>query len=88
MTEEQKYLLKNGCDDLVINEESRPENRIYVSDIMQRWKEKQLILSGVSKDVLNWLKSELAQETKNKLTKRINKDKIELLELIIKRLTK
>jgi hypothetical protein len=48
MTEEQKYLLKNGCDDLVINEESRPEDWIYVSDIMQRWKEQQLILSGVS----------------------------------------
>ena len=48
MTEEQKYLLKNGCDDLVINEESRPEDWIYVSDIMERWKEKQLILSGVS----------------------------------------
>jgi hypothetical protein len=47
MTEEQKYLLKNGCDDLVINEESRPEDWIYVSDIMERWKEKKLILSGV-----------------------------------------
>jgi hypothetical protein len=48
MTEEQKYLLKNGCDDLVINEESRPEDWIYVSDIMQRWKEQQLTLTDVS----------------------------------------
>ncbi|MFT6125885.1 MAG: hypothetical protein ACJAVA_000327 [Flavobacteriaceae bacterium] len=40
------------------------------------------------KDVLNWLRSELAQETKNKLTKIINKDKIELLKLIIKKLNK
>jgi hypothetical protein len=48
MTEEQKYLLKNGCDDLVINEESRPEDWIYVSDIMQKCQEKQLTLTDVS----------------------------------------
>mgnify|MGYP001041396089 CR=1 FL=1 len=40
------------------------------------------------KDVINWLKSDLAQETKNKLAKKINTDKIRYLETIITRLNK
>jgi hypothetical protein len=40
------------------------------------------------KDVINWLKSDLAQETKNKMAKRKNQDKIRYLKTIITRLSK
>lgn len=40
------------------------------------------------RDVLNWLKSNLAQMQNKKLTKTVDKDKIELYKLIIARLTK
>lgn len=40
------------------------------------------------RDVLNWLKSELALSKSIKLTKSIDRNKVKLLELIIKRLEK
>lgn len=40
------------------------------------------------KDVLNWLKSALKDAKNKKLTKRIDNNKVRLLELIIKKLEK
>lgn len=40
------------------------------------------------KDIVNWLKSELKETSNNKLTKRIDSNKVKLLEILIQRLEK
>ena len=40
------------------------------------------------RDIVNWLKSELAQAKNNKLGKRIDNNKVKLLKLIVKKLQK
>jgi hypothetical protein len=51
MNEAQKFLLNNECDDLRLKDAHKVENWIYVSDMMERYHQKQvkkLLLHNVS----------------------------------------